>query len=197
MSYIIHYEDKNMDFYRIGIVGSMERREDRLLAYRLDRRNARESRASRRCLDDDELFAGEIFTPANICKSIMKGIKAGDFLSMDIYIDSIRESTSYKEFIGMSKLSWSRYEPILDFHISESYLLGFSAYEGLESWLTSEGESYIARIVADFLVLLGGVWDDFHECEYREKRENVKVCFSQNDYRDKKFINYCFSLLSE
>ena len=197
MSDIIYYEDKNMDFYRIGIVGSMECRKDRLLAYRLDRRNARESRSSRRCLDDDELFSSEIFTPANICKSIMKGIKTGDFLSMNIYVYSIRESTSYKKFISMSKFSWSRYEPILNFHISKSYLLRFSAHEGLKSWLTGESESYIARIVADFLVLLGGVWDDFHECEYREKRENVKVCFTQNDYKDKKSINYCFSPLSE
>ena len=185
MSDIIDDKDEDMYFYRIRIVRSMERREDRFLADRLYRRSITQERSCRWCLYDDQLFSCEIFTPANVCERIVEAIKGRDFLSMDIDIDSIRESTSHKKLIGMCEFSWSRYESILDFHISESYLFRFSSYEGLESWLTRESESYITRIVADFLVLLGCVWYDFHECEYREKCGKVKVCFIENYCSDK------------
>lgn len=105
MRNIIDDENEDMDFYRIGIIRGMESRKDRFLADRLDRRNAREHRSSRRCFDDDEFFPCQIFTPADICESIMKCIKTRDFFSMDIDVDSIGKSTSYKEFIGMSEFS--------------------------------------------------------------------------------------------
>ena len=105
MSDIIDDEDEDVDFYRIRIVRSMERREDRFLTDRLDRRNARKHRSSRRCLDDDELFPRQVVTPADICESIVEGIEARDLRSMEIYIDSVGESTPYKEFIDMSEFS--------------------------------------------------------------------------------------------
>jgi hypothetical protein len=68
---IIDDEDEDVNLDRIGIVRGMERREDRFLSDRLDRRSAREDRSSRACLDDDIFPSCQVARPVDRCESIM------------------------------------------------------------------------------------------------------------------------------
>ncbi len=168
---IVDDEDENMDLDRIGIVRSMESREDRFLSDRLDGRSAREDRSSRARLDDDIFSSCQVISPAHIREGIVECVEVDDLCIRDLDIDSIRESASDKETIEDFEWTLSTYEPVLSCRLGESEPLTLTTYEGLESWLTSEGDMDIFSIVWRAILLFRCVRDDFHGVSIWESRE--------------------------